>query len=183
MSYFTNSLIIADVAPDAGYTRNFSYCIKINNLKQYPNYLLFAQTRSENSSIPPGAYIQIKSDRCIPIEGYRVIASITAIEKNKVQTKDLKNTDLGTVLQNTQLQKVLIKGTPNINQPHSVPIINENKQIEAIYQIQSIDRSALKLISVSSSSSQILNTILFPAIGIAILGWIMWKRQQRIVTQ
>jgi hypothetical protein len=181
MSLLTHSLILADVAPDAGYTRNFSTCFKISNLNKYPKYLLFARTGSDIALVPTGEYVQIQPDRCLPLAGYRVVANITAIEKNKVKPSDLKTTSAGITLRNTKLQKILIKGTPNIQQPHSVPIINEGKQIETIYKIQSIDRQGLKLDPVGSSSAPMLNLLIFPAIGIAILGWVMWQRNRKII--
>jgi hypothetical protein len=180
MSFLTDPPILADVAPDAGYTRNFSTCLKISNLNKYPNYLLFARTESQISTTQSGNYIQIQSDRCIPIVGYRVAANIVAIEKNKVKPSDLTKTNKGIILQNPQLKKLLIKGTPSIGQPHSVSIINEGKQIEILYKIKSIDRQGLKLDPVNSSSAQVLNTLLFPAIGMAILGWVIWQRNHKI---
>ncbi len=177
----TSSLILADVAPDAGYTRNFSTCLKISNLDKYPKHLLFARTGIEGTPARSDRYVQIQSDRCIPISGYRVVANISAIEKNKVKSSDLTKTSTGMTLNNPQLQQLLIKGTPSINAPHSVSIINEGKQIELLYKIQSIDSKGLKLAAVGSSSAQILNTILFPAIGMAILGWVIWQRNRKIV--
>ena len=133
--------------------------------------------------VPTGAYVQIQPDRCLPLTGYRVIANIMAIEKNKVKPSDLKTTSSGIILQNPKLQKTLIQGTPNIQQPHSVPIINEGKQIETTYKIQSIDRQGLKLTPVSSTSAPMLNLLIFPAIGSAILGWVMWQRNRKPVGQ
>ncbi|WP_309738378.1 hypothetical protein [Chamaesiphon sp. OTE_20_metabat_361] len=183
MSLLTHSLILADVAPGAGYTRNFSTCFKISNLNKYPNYLFFARTGSEISLTPTGAYVQMQPDRCLPLAGYRVVANITAIEKNKVKPSDLKTTSSGRTLQNSKLQKTLIKSTQSIQQPHSVPIINEGKQIETIYKIQSLDRQGLKLAPVSSSAPPMLNFLIFPAIGIAILGWVLWQRNRKIIEQ
>jgi hypothetical protein len=177
----TSSFILADVAPDAGYTRNFSICLKISNLDKYPKHLLFARTGIEDAPARSANYIQIQSDRCIPISGYRVVANISAIEKTKVKPSDLTKTSAGITLQNPQLKKSLIPGTPPISRPHSVSIINEGKQIEMLYKIQSIDSNGLKLAAVGSSSAQILNTLLFPAIGMAILGWVIWQRNRKIV--
>jgi hypothetical protein len=178
MSFLRQSLILADVAPNAGYTRNFEYCIKITNLNKYPNYLLFAQIRSPTSK--PGAYMQIQADRCLPINGYRPVANVVAIAKNKVKTSDLSQTSTGTFLKSPKLEKLLITGTPSIVRPSSLPIINNGQTIEASYEIQSLDRQSLKLIRVTESTP-ILNILLFPTIGIAILGWIVWKRQHKTI--
>jgi hypothetical protein len=178
MSFLKHSLILADVAPNAGYTRNFEYCIKINNLTKYPNYLLFAQIRSPTSK--PGAYIQIQADRCLPINGYRPVANVVAIAKTKIKTSDLTKTNAGIFLKNPKLQKSLITGTPSIIRPTSLPIINNGQTIEASYEIQSLDNQNLKLIRVTESTP-ILNILLFPTIGITILGWLVWKRQHKTI--
>ncbi|PSB56321.1 hypothetical protein [Chamaesiphon polymorphus] len=178
MSFLRHSLILADVAPNAGFTRNFEYCIKITNLNKYPNYLLFAQIRSPTSK--PGAYVQIQADRCMLVDGYRPSVNIAAIAKSSVQKSDLAKNNLGTILKNNKLQKSLITGTPSIERPLSVPIINSGKKIEASFEIQSLNRQGLKLVRVPEST-QILNVLLFPTIGIAILGWIVWKRQHKTV--
>jgi hypothetical protein len=183
MSLLTHSFILADVAPAAGYTKNFRTCFKISNLNKYPNYLLFAKVESGLDPLDTSAYVQIQKDRCLPIAGYRVVANITAIEKNKVKPRDLKTTSAGINLQNPKLQKILIQGTPYISQPYFLPVINEGKQIELIYKIQSLDRQGLKLTQVNSTSAPMLNLLIFPAIGIAILGWVMWQRNRKPVTQ
>jgi hypothetical protein len=179
-----NSLILADVAPDAGYTRNFQYCIKVTNLDKYPNYQLFAKIRSQRSDSKAGSYIQLVPGQCVTIDdGYRGVANIFAIEKSKIKSNDLKNTNAVTVLTNTKLQTELIQSKLTISPPHSVPIINDGKQVVGNYQIQSIDRNSLELTPAGDLSVQTLNTLLFPAIGIAILGWIVWKRQHKTVSE
>jgi hypothetical protein len=178
MSLLRYSLILADVAPNAGYTRNFEYCLKITNLGKYPNHLLFAQIRSPTAK--PGVYTQIQTDRCLPINGYRPVANVVAIAKNKVKKTDLAKTNTGIILKNPKLEKSLIAGTSSIVRPSSLPIINSGQTIEASYEIQSIDTQSLKLIRVTESTP-VLNLLLFPTIGIAILGWIVWKRQHKTV--
>jgi hypothetical protein len=179
-----NPLILADIAPDAGYTRSFQYCVKITNLEKYPSYQLFAKISSQTSDSKAGSYIQMMPGKCITIDDrYRGIANIFAIEKSKLKSADLQNTNAGTVLTNTKLKAELIQSKLTISPPHSVPIINQDKQVIGNYQIQSIDRNSLQLTPAGDSSAQTLNTLLFPVIGIAILGWIMWKRQHKTISK
>jgi hypothetical protein len=180
MSLLDRSLIIADVPPGDGYTRNFEYCFKITNLNKYPNHLLFAQVGSVTSNPTTIPYALVKSGQCIPVNGYRPSANILAIAKNKVPAKYLKNTTDGTVLNNAQLQKSLIQGTPRIVPPDSLPIINEGKKIEAGFKIQSLDSHGLKLAPVKDSTP-ILNIVLFPAIGAAIIGGMIWYHKRQLV--
>jgi hypothetical protein len=180
MSFLNQPLILADVAPDAGYTKNFNYCFKITNLNKYPNHLLFAQVGSARDPVSTEPYILLKAGQCIPIKGYMPIANITAIAKNKVQRKDLQTTSSGTMLKNTKLQKSLVKGTPTIYPPNTLPIINEGKTIEASFKIQSIDSKNLKLTPIKDPISM-LNIVLFPLIGMAIIGGIVWHRQRKLV--
>ena len=180
MSFLNQSLILADVAPQAGSTKNFNYCFKITNLNKYPNHLLFAQVGSAREQVSTQPYILVKAGQCIPIKGYMPLANITAIAKNKVQRKDLQTTSAGTILNNTKLQKYLVKGTPTIYPPNVLPIINEGKTIAASFKIQSIDRNGLKLAPIKDPIS-ILNIVLFPLIGMAIIGGIVWNRQRHLV--
>jgi hypothetical protein len=181
MSFLNQPLILADVAPNPGYTKNFNYCFKITNLDKYPKHLLFAQVRSVTEGVSSTPYILVKAGQCIPIQGYRPSANITAIAKNKVQRKDLQTTSAGTILKNTKLQKFLVQGTPTIGRPYALPIINEGKTIEAGFKIQSIDSKGLKLAPVENPVSM-LNIILFPLVGIAIIGGIIWNRQRNLVS-
>jgi hypothetical protein len=180
MSFLNQPLILADVAPEVGYTKNFNYCFKIANLNKYPNHLLFTQVGSARDRVSTKPYILVKTGQCIPIEGYMPLANITAIAKNKVQRKDLQTTSSGTILNNTKVQNSLIKGSPTIYPPNVLPIINEGKKIEANFNIQSIDSKGLKLIPIKDPISM-LNIVLFPLIGIAIIGGIVWNRQRKLV--
>jgi hypothetical protein len=180
MSFLNPSLILADVAPNPGYTKNFNYCIKITNLNKYPNHLLFTQVGSARDRVSTEPYILMKAGQCIPVKGYMPLANITAIAKNKVQRKDLQTTSAGTILKNTKLQKSLVQGTPTIYPPNALPIINEGKTIEAGFKIQSIDSKGLKLTPVDNPVSM-LNIVLFPLIGVAIIGGLIWHRRRNLV--
>jgi hypothetical protein len=181
MSLLDRSLIIADVPPGDGYTRNFEYCFKITNLNKYPNHLLFAQVGSVTSNPTTIPYVLVKSGQCIPVNGYRPSANISAIAKNKVSAKYLKNTSSGTIPNNPKLQKSLVQGIPRIVPPDSLPIINEGKKIEAGFKIQSIDSHGLKLVPVKNSTP-ILNIVLFPAIGAVIIGGMIWHHKRQVVS-
>jgi hypothetical protein len=175
-----NSLILADVAPDAGYTRNFEYCVKVTNLSEYPDRLFFMRVESHaTANAPP--YQLIEADRCISVSGYRATANIAAIKKSELSDLALKNINTSKTLNNPQIQKFLIQGTPTISAPHSVPILNEGKHVVANIKIESIDNNGLKLTS-SDEFSSTINVFLFPAIGMAILGWLVWKRDRKPVS-
>ena len=148
-------------------------------LYKHPNHLLFAQVTSASAQFSTDPHILVKNGQCIPIEGY-TLANITAIAKNKVQGKDLQTTSSGTILNNTKLQKSLVKGTPTIYAPDNLPIINEGKTIEASFKIQSIDSRGLKLAPIDNQVS-ILNIVLFPLIGAAIIAGVFWHRQRKLV--
>jgi hypothetical protein len=180
MSFLSQPLILADVAPNPGYTKNFNYCFKITNLDKYPKHLLFTQIGSVRDRVSTEPYLLVKAGQCIPIKGYMPLANITAIAKNKVQRKDLQTTSSGTILKNTKLQKSLVQGTPTIYPPNALPIINEGKTIEANFKIQSIDSKGLKLAPVDNPVSM-LNIVLFPLIGTAIIGGLIWNRQRNLV--
>jgi hypothetical protein len=180
MSFLKQPLILADLPPNPGYTKNFNYCFKITNLDKYPKHSLFAQIGSARNKVSTEPYILVKAGQCIPIKGYMPLANITAIAKTKVQPKDLQNTSSGTILKNTQLQKSLVQGTPTIYPPNALPIINEGKTIEASFKIQSIDSKGLKLAPVKDPISM-LNIVLFPVLGMAIIGGIVWHRRRNLV--
>jgi hypothetical protein len=180
MSFLNQPLILADVAPNPGYTKNFNYCFKITNLDKYPKHLLFVRVSSRINRGGTEPYILVKAGQCIPIKGYMPQANITAIAKNKVQPKDLQTTSSGTILKNSKPQKSLIQGTPTIYPPNALPIINEGKTIETKFKIQSIDSKGLKIAPIEEPISM-LNIVLFPLVGMAIIGGIVWNRQRNLL--
>lgn len=182
MSLLNPPPILADVPPNPGYTKNFNYCFKITNLNKYPQHLLFVEIRSAIEDTVTKPYFLVKSGQCIPIQGYRSVATIAAISKNKVRQKDLQNKSSGTILRNIKLQKSFIKGNSDILlPPGAVPIINEGKMIEARFKIESIDRNGLKLVPLSDSIST-FNIILFPLIGLAIIGGMMCNYKRNLAS-
>ncbi|HEY9298290.1 MAG TPA: hypothetical protein VIQ31_18420, partial [Phormidium sp.] len=99
--------------------------MKITNLEKYPNYLLFVGIGSENPGIRTSPYKLIQAGDCFSVQGLysRPVAKIAAISKDQVKPNDLLNTEEGTILQNTNLQKLLIQGEPIIRHPRYLPII------------------------------------------------------------
>jgi hypothetical protein len=181
MLSFNDSIILADVAPPPGSTSNFDYCVKIVNLQQYPNYLLFINIGSANPSLPTSGYLLVKADRCIPLAGYRPVAKVAAIAKERVNSKDLKQADSGTILQNLNLEKELIIANETIDRPYSLPFNHEGQKVEESVQIQSLDSNNLVISIVPASPPQLFNWVIFPPIGLAILGWVYWRRRQQKV--
>ncbi|WP_143171115.1 hypothetical protein [[Phormidium ambiguum] IAM M-71] len=174
---------MADIAPDIGYTRDFSYCLKITNLEKYPNYLLFVKIGSENPGIPTKPYKLIQAGDCVSLIGYRPIATIAAISKDRVQANDLENSEAGTILKNTNLQTALIQGKPIIEHPTVLPMTYTASVVEDSFQIQSIDPNGLQLSLVARSSpvlpKLILNWIIFPLVGVGILVWFIRRRKKQ----
>jgi hypothetical protein len=181
MLSFNDSIILADVAPPPGYTSNFDYCIKIVNLEKYPNYLLFINIGSANPSLPTSGYLLVKTDQCVPLAGYRPVAKIAAIAKERVKSKDLKQTDSGTILENSNLEKELLIANTTIDRPYSLPVNYDGQKVEGSIQIQSIDSNNLVVAIAEKSPPQLLNWIFFPPIGLAILGWVWWRRKHQQV--
>jgi hypothetical protein len=178
MPFLNQASTFADRPFPTGTTQNFQYCVKIVNLDRYPNYLVFAQINASTAS--PSNHIQMQIGRCLLVDGYRSSVTIKAIVKNRVKTSDLQKTKVGIVLKNPQLQKALIVGTPSIGRPVSMPMINDGRKIEASFEIQSIDSQGLTLIRVPQAKPA-LNVLLFPALGIAILGWLAWQPRSKTV--
>ncbi|OKH33479.1 hypothetical protein NIES2119_23160 [[Phormidium ambiguum] IAM M-71] len=180
---FKHFSILADIAPDIGYTRDFSYCLKITNLEKYPNYLLFVKIGSENPGIPTKPYKLIQAGDCVSLIGYRPIATIAAISKDRVQANDLENSEAGTILKNTNLQTALIQGKPIIEHPTVLPMTYTASVVEDSFQIQSIDPNGLQLSLVARSSpvlpKLILNWIIFPLVGVGILVWFIRRRKKQ----
>lgn len=187
MPSFQDLTILADLSPSPGYTRGFSYCVKITNQEKYPDYWLFLQISSANPNLPPSPYILIQPGECVPVSGYRPIATILAIAKNKVQPKDLENSSAelevwplfskSTILQNINLQNALIKGTPTIKPPSEVPVIYS--KVEDNFQVKSLNLDGLQLSLVKQDRQLALNWLVFLVIGIAILGWIIISRRRK----
>ena len=167
-----NILILADIAPDAGYTRNFQYCVKVTNLDKYPDRLLFIRVTTH--AVADAPYQLVEADRCISVSGYRAAANIAAINQSQLGNLALRNIKSTKLLTEPRLQKLLIKSQSTIPLPHSVPLLNEGKQVVANVQIQSIDNNDLKF-KITDENSSTLNVFLFPAIGMAILGWLAWR--------
>jgi hypothetical protein len=93
-----NAAILADVAPDMGYTRSFEYCIRVPNLDAYPDHVFFAQLAQrspDNRTTPP---LLIQTNECIPLEGYRPIAWVVALPKAELKPQDLTAIPKGELL-------------------------------------------------------------------------------------
>jgi hypothetical protein len=184
MILFLRYSLIADVAPYAtDRTANFQYCVKITNLEQYSSYQLLAQVGERVGRTDPqtGASIyQIIANTCIPIHRVYDVAYITAIEKNHLNQNDLKIANSNQISIDPKIQIRLAKGT-HLLHPRMASSENAGKLIQGSYEIKSIDRNGLKLIPVYESKQILnpLNPLIFPAIGITILGWIIWRRRSK----
>jgi hypothetical protein len=176
MLYYNTQPILADVAPTGDYTSNFDYCIKIINLERYPKYLFLIDTGSANSNLPTSGYWLVKPNQCTSLTGYRPVAKIAALAKNKVQLKDLKQINAGKGLKNTQLEKALIPANLIIDRPTFLPLTYQGKKIEARVKIESLDRHGLVIKNLDTSPPS-LNWIVFPILGLTIVGWMLGKRQ------
>ena len=184
MTIFKHTFTIADVPPPADQTRDFDYCIKIVNLDKYPNYQIFVNVGSqvEDPTKIDREYILAKSDRCIPIAGYRPEARIMAIPKDRVKSQDLTVKDGNTFLQSLQVKKALIKANITIQRPYSLPIMQAGSKIEDSVRIDKLDRQSF-VISVLDRSPidramQSPSWIALPLIGLGIFGWLIFSKRQ-----
>jgi hypothetical protein len=174
--------LLADVAPPIGLTTKFSYCFKVVNLDRYPDHLFFARLGSQNKNLPV-LYRLIEPNTCIDPAGYRPIVTITAIPKNQIQPKDLEqpNPDVNyrdfTILQNKALQAKLLKDETQIQPPRSIPILHENGKMEDVIEIQTLTPDSLQI--TVTRSIHTLNWIIFPILGVILLGYLVWKRRRQ----
>ncbi len=168
--------------PPPGLTTKFDYCFKVVNLDRYPDHLFFARLGSQNPNLDV-FYRLIEPNTCIDPAGYRPIITITAIPKNQIQPKDLKQPTpeseypAFTTLQNKALQAKLIKGEPQIKPPLMVPILDENGKMEDVIEIQTLTPDRLQL--TVTRSTHTLNWIIFPILGVILLGYLLWKRRRQ----
>ncbi len=181
MPLLDRSPLLADVLPRGDYTNNFDYCVKIVNLNQYPKHQFFIKISSANPTLSKGGYLLANSSLCVPMNGYRPIAKIAAISKNLVKPKDLLKTDAGVILQNNQLEKSLIVANITIDRPGYLPSSYKNKKVVAEVKIKSVNPKTL-VISSPETAPKIPNWLVFPLIGLAILGWTVAKRKQQQVS-
>jgi hypothetical protein len=91
---------LADLAPPMGETRNFNYCIRLENLTDYSEYLIVAKLSSqvrgeEEKSFPPSPVV-LKSGTCSSMRSvlmsgvyYRPQITLFAVPKSKVTPNDL----------------------------------------------------------------------------------------------
>ncbi len=174
--------LLADVAPPIGFTTQFSYCFKVVNLDRYPDHLFFARLGSQNPTLPV-FYRLISPNTCINPAGYRPIVTITAIPKNQIQPKDLEQPNPAlnyrdfTILQNKALQAKLLKDETQIKPPRSIPMLYENGKLEDVIEIQTLTADSLQI--TVTRSTHTLNWIIFPILGVILLGYLLWKRRRQ----
>ena len=80
---------LADVAPPMGRTRDFDYCIRLDNLTAYPDYLIVAKiSSSQNYSSGP---LVLNPGTCLSMGRsiYRPQITLFAVPKAKVSPDDL----------------------------------------------------------------------------------------------
>jgi hypothetical protein len=185
MTIFKHTFVIADVPPPPDQTRDFDYCIKFVNLDKYPNYRIFVNIGSqiEDPKKIDREYISAKSDRCIPIAGYRPEARIAAIPKNLVKSQDLTVKDGNTFLQSLKIKKALITANITIPRPDSLPIIQAGSKIEDSVRIDRLDPQGL-VISVldrtpTDRALQSPLLIALPLIGTIVFGWLIFSKRSK----
>jgi hypothetical protein len=171
--------LLADLPPPPGLTKNFNYCFKVVNLDRYPDHLFFARLGSENDSLTV-LYQLIEPNVCMQASGYRPITTITAIPKTQIQPNDLEplnDNSAFIILQNKALQTKLIKGEPQIKPPLMIPLLYENGKMEDVIQIQTLTPDSLQI--TVTRSTHTLNWIIFPILGVILLGYLVWKRRRQ----
>jgi hypothetical protein len=185
MTIFKHTFVLADVPPPADQTKNFDYCIKIVNLDKHPNYRIFVNVGSQNEDPKKidREYILAKSDRCIPMAGYRPQARIAAIPKDRVKAQDMLVKDGNTFLKSLQIKKALIKANITIQKPYSLPIAQAGSKIEDSVRIDKLNRQSL-VVSVLDRSPidralQSPSWIALPLLGLGIFGWLILRKQHK----
>jgi hypothetical protein len=165
---------------ELGHTRNFTYCLKLANIEQYPSYLFFAKIGSINPNLPHSPYVLFQANQCLSVSGYRPITTIVAIAKSEVNPNDLEFSTAGTVLSDTKTQalgKTFIEADPTIESPFDLPLFYFGQQIEDTYHVQSITSTDLRIAFVNRSP-HLLYWIIFSIVGMIIVGWMLWQRRR-----
>jgi hypothetical protein len=91
---------LADIAPPTGETRNFEYCIRLDNLTDYPEYLIVAKLSSQidGGNRVPTSPIVLKPGTCLSMgRTYRPQITLFAVPKSKVTPDDLFELEIGTL--------------------------------------------------------------------------------------
>jgi hypothetical protein len=187
--------LIADMAPRWENSHKFQYCLRFKNLDQYPDHLFFVKIGSQNTNLGETPPLLIVLNDCIPITGYRPVVTIAAISKQQVKQTDLFNFKVNqpsmipldqsrrlirqdsVILRNPNLQKNLIISKSKISAPTSLPVVYENSTVEDSIEIKSVTENTLEF-SIVSRSPQFSNLIIFPLIGLGLLGLAIWKRDK-----
>lgn len=185
MTIFKYTFLIADVPPAADQTKTFDYCIKIVNLAQYPNDRIFVNVGSqlEDPQKIDREYVLAKSDRCIPIAGYRAEARIAAISKDLVKSPDLIVKDGNSFLQNLQVKKALVRAETAIPRPYSLPIIYAGSKVEDSVRIDKLDRQRLVISVLDRSPIELAFKspiwIVLPLTGAVVFGWLIFCKRRK----
>ena len=175
----TNFHLLADLPPSSGYTRNFSYCIKITNLSEYSDYLFFFKIKSANPNLPTSDYIQIKENQCFSLQGYRPIAEIGAILSEEVKPSDLiQNNEVS--LKNISLEQKLNQNSSDIPHPYSLPSIYSGQEVKDSFKITSVSTENITLLKVDREPkiTQFFNWFAFPILGLILIAWLLWRRKK-----
>lgn len=165
---------------EIGHTRNFTYCLKLANIGQYPNYLFFAKIGSINPNLPHLPYVLFQANQCLPVSGYRPITTIVAIAKSEVVPNDLEFSAAGTVLSDAKTQALgqnFIEADPTIKSPFDLPLFYFGQQIEDTYHVQLVTSTDLQIAFVNRSP-QLLHWIIFSVVGMITVGWMLWQRRR-----
>lgn len=82
---------LADIPPPTGQTRDFNYCIRLDNQTDYPNYLIVAKISSRSSQEYFSDPIVLNPGTCLPMGRvlYRPQITLFAVPKSKVSPDDL----------------------------------------------------------------------------------------------
>jgi hypothetical protein len=182
---FNHAFIIADISPPADQTSNFDYCIKIINLDQYPNYRIFVNVgrQNEDPQKVDREYMLAKSDRCIPLAGYRPEARIAAIPKDLVKPQDSIERNGAIFIQNLKIEKVGIRSSTTIQRPYSLPIIYAGSKVEDSVKIDKLDRQNLIISVLNRSPIELAFKspiwLVLPLIGAVGLGWLIFRKRRK----
>jgi hypothetical protein len=193
--------IIADVPPPLGETRNFDYCISLNNLTDYADYWIVAQT-SFGSGRHVSPYWVVKPESCVVLAGYRPEVKLVAVPKASVVATDLvevsRNTidrldpidrngnnlilsETGIALKSSTIAKTKgIPATEKIYKPASVPLWRDGQKIEARYTITTLTPNTFVIQLAGQGRGWFsIQLIVLPLLGLLLLGMILWNRKHQ----
>lgn len=142
---FKPSLIRADVLPPD--ESPVSYCFKIKNINEYPNYSIVAHTKSERSDFPQSSKL-LSSENCLGLNGYREYAEVYALKNSDINlAEDIISKQTGDELKNfeSKKSKLIPAIRKKIRPIRTMKDVYQVDRVAQAYEISEINDRNLKL--------------------------------------